>query len=756
MVSFMKSKSLNLDKWFFHYGDIKKWDDERLSDIMHYHDTTQAGGRLGDEAYWKNNNEWISVTVPHDWCCELKADPKYDPANGYKERNVGWYYTEIDIPEGDFVTMLSFDGVANQCEVYVNGVLAIRNFSGYTGFECDISDYILEGKKTTIVVRASIEQWEGWWYEGGGIYRAATVWFKNKVHIKNMETFINPILKGDNLWDLQIQSKICNFTQGIADVRLIYKLTDNKGNIVFEANNIEQCATKENFITVNFDVDNPLLWSPETPVLYNMSISLVVDADIVDEENISIGFRNIKWISDEGMYLNGEYYRINGICCHQDHGGVGTAVSEDIARYRIKKLKGMGANAYRCAHHNPSKELLKVCDEEGLLVLAENRHFCTSNEVISQVEYLTKNCRNHPSVFAYTLFNEETHWQHEIRGKKMAEKLKAVVDKLDGTRAVTAAINYKICDKDNASEVLDIAGLNYQTDEYQNYHKIHKNKVIMGTENAPIYATRGVYVQNDEKQIFNCYGDVHPRFSQSLVETMEAMYAAPWVAGVFLWSGFDYRGEPTPYRWPTVLSHWGLTDVCGFEKDTYYFVKAYYSKDPFVHILPHWNHSKGDTVRVAIFTNCSEVTLTLNNIRIGTKKVYHHIAEFSVPFEEGILTAEGIYGETLVTECVMTTSKAEKISCEVIDGIADRIINVWLEDSNSNPIPTADNMINISLKGAVLIGSANGDPNANLDDKCTSVPLFSGKCQFIIRKNECKNAEIEISSCGFDTKKVII
>ena len=752
----MKTKKVNLEKWFFHYGDIKKWDDDRLNDIMLYHETTKAGGRIGNEEYWKNNNEWTTVTVPHDWCCELKADPKYDPANGYKERNVGWYYTEINVPSGDFVTLLSFDGVSNHCEVYVNGLLVVRNFSGYTGFECDISDYILEGEKATIAVCASIQQWEGWWYEGGGIYRPVSVYFKNKLHIKNMETFVKPILKDDNLWNLQIQSKVCNNTQEMVEAQLIYELKDSKGNVITNVSRADKFIKEENLITVDFDVDNPLLWSPDTPCLYNMSISLVSNTEILDEETISFGFRDIKWISEQGMYLNGNHYMIKGICCHQDHGGVGTAVSEDVTRYRIKKLKKMGANAYRCAHHNPSKELLKVCDEEGMLVLAENRHFSTADEVVSQMEYLTKNCRNHPSVFVYTLFNEETYWQHEIRGKKMAEKLKTIIDKLDGTRAVTAAINYKICDTGNASEVLDIAGLNYQVDEYQNYHKIYKHKIIIGTENAPIYATRGVYKQDDEKQVFNCYGDVHPGFAESLDDTMGAVENAPWVAGVFLWSGFDYRGEPTPYRWPTVISHWGLTDICGFEKDTYYIVKAYYSKEPFVHILPHWNHSKDDVVRVVVFTNCSDVTLFLNDVRIETKEVCHHRAEFSVRFEEGVLTAKGSCGEVIVTDCVKTTDKPEKLCFEVVDGETDKIINVWIEDKNGNIIPDADNMVDISVRGAILIGSANGNPNVNLNDKSSSVPLFSGRCQFIIRTKKDEKAEIVLSSLGFKSSKLII
>lgn len=752
----MKTKKVNLEKWFFHYGDIKKREDDRLNDIMLYHETTKAGGRIGNEEYWKNNNEWTTVTVPHDWCCELKADPKYDPANGYKERNVGWYYTEINVPSGDFVTLLSFDGVSNHCEVYVNGLLVVRNFSGYTGFECDISDYILEGEKATIAVCASIQQWEGWWYEGGGIYRPVSVYFKNKLHIKNMETFVKPILKDDNLWNLQIQSKVCNNTQEMVEAQLIYELKDSKGNVITNVSRADKFIKEENLITVDFDVDNPLLWSPDTPCLYNMSISLVSNTEILDEETISFGFRDIKWISEQGMYLNGNHYMIKGICCHQDHGGVGTAVSEDVTRYRIKKLKKMGANAYRCAHHNPSKELLKVCDEEGMLVLAENRHFSTADEVVSQMEYLTKNCRNHPSVFVYTLFNEETYWQHEIRGKKMAEKLKTIIDKLDGTRAVTAAINYKICDTGNASEVLDIAGLNYQVDEYQNYHKIYKHKIIIGTENAPIYATRGVYKQDDEKQVFNCYGDVHPGFAESLDDTMGAVENAPWVAGVFLWSGFDYRGEPTPYRWPTVISHWGLTDICGFEKDTYYIVKAYYSKEPFVHILPHWNHSKDDVVRVVVFTNCSDVTLFLNDVRIETKEVRHHRAEFSVRFEEGVLTAKGSCGEVIVTDCVKTTDKPEKLCFEVVDGETDKIINVWIEDKNGNIIPDADNMVDISVRGAILIGSANGNPNVNLNDKSSSVPLFSGRCQFIIRTKKDEKAEIVLSSLGFKSSKLII
>jgi len=754
MVNLMKTESLNIDKWFFHYGEIKKCNDKWLSDIMYYHYTTKAGGRTGHEEYWKNNNDWTRVSVPHDWNCDLKSNPKCDPAGGYKERNVGWYYTEIDIPDEDAVTILSFDGIANQSEVYVNGILAARNFSGYTGFECDISDYVVKGEKTTIAVRVSNEQWEGWWYEGGGIYRPATVWFKNKVHLKNMETFVKPILNEDGIWKVQIQSTVCNYTQKTVDVQLIYKFTDSKENIISELKHTAEIGKDENIITVDFDAETPLLWSPENPVLYNVDITLVIGDNIVDEETVAFGFRDIKWVPDEGMYLNGKHYMINGICCHQDHGGVGVALSEDLTRYRVNKLKGMGANAYRVAHHNPSKELLKVCDELGMLVLAENRHFGTSDEIISQVEYLAKNCRNHPCVFAYSLFNEETKWQQEARGKNMARKLKAIVDKIDGTRTVTAAINHQICEKGNASEVLDIAGLNYQIDAYKSYHEIYKDKVILGTENAPTYATRGVYKQDDEKQVFNSCGDVHPSFSQSLIETMDARDASPWVAGVFLWSGFDYRGEPTPYEWPSVLSHWGFADICGFEKDTYYLVKAYYSNKPFVHVSSHWNHKKGDTVRVMVFTNCSEVALSVNGIKTERKQVCQHRTEFFVPFEEGVLIAEGYIGETVVRDCVKTAGAPAKLCYELIDGTIDKIINVWIEDNNGVIIPEADNTISLLLSGAELLGSANGNPNADMDGRNSSVPLFSGKCQFIVRAGG--KATAELLSSGFKNQKILL
>ena len=600
----MESANYNLelkDGWRFHLGDV-----ERLKNIpiSRAHRCCQAGGAVIELDMFKDEAAWKEVVIPHDWLTEQPLDQNADAAGGFKYRGTGWYYLTFQLPDTPIEkARLVFDGVLGNSPVYVNGVTAGRNFSGYNRFSCNIEDYLLPGKENVIALYVDARRFEGWWYEGAGLYRRVYIEFRENARFEPEKCFIRGEQAEDG-WNAVAELEL----SGI----------DEKVNMTINAC-LQDAQKKEiacieiparNHTNINLKIPEADLWTPESPHLYTFCCELKKEGAVVDCVCASVGLRTVEWKADKGMYLNGKRYRVKGICCHQDHAGVGAAMTKEIMEYRMSKLKQLGINAYRVAHHAPTDELLDICDRLGMLVMVENRHFAVSEDVFKQLDALVCLSRNHPSVFLYSLFNEEP-WQKEERGRRMAEKMRSRILSLDHTRAITGAQNGGTLEKANASDALDVIGVNYFLADYDATHRRAPQKVMIGTENCPTYATRGVYKSDKDKQIFANYGDEWGDFSESLEETMETVASKPYVAGCFAWCGFDHRGEPTPYGWPSVVSHWGFHDDCGFAKDTAYLLAAWYRDELCVHLLPHWNWKTGEVVRVCVYTNADTAELFL-------------------------------------------------------------------------------------------------------------------------------------------------
>ncbi len=736
------------DGWQFCLGDVQRW--KRVDQGVSYN-TTKAGHELGDLKVFLEENPWEPVAMPHDWCTELPADPEASPANGFKPRWIGWYHTVFELPDmaDDTFVCLEFDGVMGESVVYVNGVIAVRSESGYTPFSADISDYVLPGENR-IAVSVDTTRQEGWWYEGAGIYRPVRIRIRPAVHLAYGGIFAKPV-REDGRWTLCVSAEVENTAETPEAFSLALCLKDAEGTPAAAwtaAGQTSPFGTES--IETGCAVDAPQLWSPDTPYLYTLECTLRVGETVTDTQTLRVGFRDIEW-TDHGMFINGVKTPLRGICCHQDHGGAGIAVGTSLTRWRVQRLREMGCNAYRWAHNCPSGELLDACDELGMLVMAENRHFRTSDEVMGQIDALVRLSRNHPSVFLYSLFNEEG-WQREKRGRKMAAKLRRRIRMLDDTRPVTAAMSGGILEPDNASDALDVTGLNYFIDEIPVYAARHPGKPMAGTENGPIFATRGVYESDEASQVFDAYGLHHARFGQAADETVQAIRAVPQAAGQFFWGGFDYRGEPSPYEWPSVFCHWGFMDCCGFEKDIFYMLKSYYSDEtaPMVHLMPHWNWQEGKTVRVCAMTNCQAVRLFLNGRPLGCKTVEANRAEWAVPFEPGVLRAEAeLHGVTVCDE-VRTAGAPARL--EVIDAAPPEaydctILNVRLLDADDIPVPDIGAEVSFEVLRGKLIGTGNGDPNGVRPDRAASLPLFSGRCQALIRP-DAGAAEVLVRCAG--------
>lgn len=730
----MAATCVNLDNgWRFHLGEPKRWD--RLDHQVCY-DMTKAGSEVGDMRVFLEENEWQEVSMPHDWCTALASDPAAMPSNGFKPRTVGWYYLSFDVPayEEDAQLLLEFEGVMGESRVYVNGTYAMCNQSGYTGFFADVSDLVQPGENH-LVLYVDNRRWEGWWYEGAGIYRPVRLLVLPGVHIAHLSPFAHAEKEGE-AWMVQLSATIANSTGTTAERTVCLRILDAEGRVMGHSEQkIHVDAHGEASWQDRLPVPSPALWTPEEPCLYQVRMELQEDGKTTQTQELPLGFRQITWTTDRGMLLNGVPTRVKGICCHQDHAGVGIAVPGALDRYRVGQLKRMGCNALRCAHNAVSESLLSACDELGMLVMAENRRFNSSEEALHELDSLVLRARNHPSVFLYSLFNEEP-WQAEQRGFRIARRMLRRVRRLDDTRAVTAAMNGGVLTERNASDVLDVAGMNYFIDDYMKYAERCPDRAMIGTENGPIYATRGVYKTDEAAQVYDSYGQIHAPFGQALEDTMEKAAQAPHVAGIFMWGGFDYRGEPQPHEWPSVFSHWGFHDNCGFPKDTAYLLGSYYLEQPMVHLLPHWNWQQGEQVRVCAFTNCEAVSLWLNGRELGTRQAVRNRAEWTVPFEPGELTVTARQGETAVADSVRTAGSPAALVLEDVTPKGRRdacILNLDLVDAHGTHVPEGTYEVQFQVENAVILGVGNGDPNGTQKDCASSTPTFKGRCQLIVK-----------------------
>lgn len=719
---------LLLDKgWKFHLGEVK-----RFAGFTHdtLYGTAKAGGNLGHTQTFTEENDWQDVRMPHDWLTALPYDKEAPASHGFKRRGTGWYYITFPLDATPIAcARLVFEGVLGAATVYVNGTVAARNFSGYNRFTCEIAPYLKAEAENMIALHVDGTEWEAWSYEGAGLYRPVFIEFREKTHFCTDDCFVRGEEK-DGTWRVLADIGTKNAEDGVT---LSASLTDPDGMVIAKA---ERPAGA--MADICFTVPHAALWSPETPLLYRFQCVLQRDGRVLDRFSAAVGLRSIVWDTNEGMLLNGKRYRVKGICGHQDHGGVGAAVTPALMEYRILRLKRLGINAYRCAHHAVPAVFLEICDRLGMLVMVENRHYSISEDTKKQLEALVRVARNHPAVFIYSLFNEEP-WQKDRRGYLMAKQMREWVRALDDTRATTGAMNDGATNEPNASDALDVIGLNYCLKRYDAIRERTPTKAILGTENCPTLATRGELATDAARQVFDGYGEVSPAFSETMEEIMLRAESTPYMAGCFVWSGFDSYGEPHPHLWPSICSHWGMMDLCGFEKDTAHLLAAWYKDEICVHLLPHWNHKSGQTVRVMAFTNADTAELFLNGRSLGTVMVQNRRAEWQVPFEAGTLRVCARRGKNELCDEVCTAAAPARVLLENVTPAEDgktRIVNICVTDTSGTPAPDFDGMARLLTRGPRVIGVCNGDPNGLQPLSGDTVPLFHARAQVLLTADE--------------------
>jgi beta-galactosidase len=738
-----------------------------------------------------DDSAWRAVDLPHDWAVELPfVDAPKLPTHGakplgrdYPETSVGWYRRAFDLPASDSGKRIAveFDGVFRNAMVVFNGFYVGKNFSGYAPFRFDLTDFANFGGKNVLTVRADATLGEGWFYEGAGIYRHVWLTKTAPVHVAQWGAFVKSEIHGTTAV-LSISTEVENESDHEASCRVISRIVDAKGNVVATGRSEPGRVTAWNGRTFESQatVERPLLWSVEEPHLYGLMATLESDGNVVDRQETTFGIRTIRFDADKGFFLNGKPTKLKGTCNHQDHAGVGSALPDRLQYYRVEQLKEMGSNAYRTSHNPPTAELLDACDRLGMLVMDETRMMSSDPEGLSQLERMIRRDRNHPSVVIWSLGNEEPS-QGTPRGAHIVASMKRLTRKLDPTRPVTMAMNWGW--GKGVSRVVDVQGFNYagaggnggvnMGKNIDDFHAKFPQQPTVGTESTSDYSTRGIYVTDKEKGYVSAYDLNHPGYTLTLEGCWKVFAERAFVAGSFGWTGFDYRGEPSPYGWPCISSHFGAMDTCGFPKDNYFYYQSVWGSKPILHVFPHWNWAgrEGQEIDVWCYTNLDSVELFLNGESLGAKPVEKNShLQWNVKYTPGTLEARGSKnGEIVLTNKRQTTGTPHGIILRPdrpsisADGEDVSVIAAEIVDAHGQVVPIALNEVSFQIDGpGRLIGVGNGDPSCHEPDKPASVSeakrsAFNGLCAaFVQALKKPGTIRVSASSLGLVSGSVLL
>ncbi|MGD0471113.1 MAG: beta-galactosidase GalA [Terriglobales bacterium] len=732
--------------------------------------------KTGDFKFAKagfDDSGWRALDLPHDWAVELPFVHD-DGGNGdsslrshgykplgrrYPETSVGWYRREFEIPASDLGRRIwvEFDGGFRDVLVFVNGCFIGRNDNGYAPFRFDLTDFLAYGAKNYIVLRVDASFGDGWFYEGAGIYRHVWLTKTDAVHLGKWESVVRSTVNEDSA-ELSLSTVVQNESTQAVSARVSWKILDASGATVAAAESPAQSIPVGGSSTypATARLANPALWSVDEPNLYSAIVTVEADGNVRDAERITFGVRTAVFDADKGFFLNGKLLKIQGTCNHQDHAGVGAALPDRVQSFRLAVLREMGCNAVRTSHNAPTPEWVDACDRMGVMMMCETRQMSSSSEGMQQLELMVKRYRNSPSIIIWSIGNEEWLLQDTMaeQGARIAADMVNLCHKLDPTRVVSAPVNGD--NEKGLSVPLDIIGFNYNSRKYpEPFHRKYPKRPIYGSETSSAISTRGEYTTDRLRNTVNCYNGVVP-----WGETPEGWWTfygtQDWEAGGFAWTGFDYRGEPTPYGWPSINSQFGIVDMCGFPKDYFYYYKAWWRKEPSLHLFPHWNwHGReGDEIPVWVYSNLDEVELVVNGKSVGRQKVPHlgHV-EWKVRYEPGVIEAHGLKdGKIVLTDKRETTGPTASIRLTAdrteinADGEDVAILQVEALDDEGRPVPTADNNIAFNISGpGTLIGVGNGNPNCQESDKDPKRSLFNGLAQVIIRSTK-RPGEIHVEA----------
>jgi beta-galactosidase len=739
---------LSLDLgWRFHLGDIPM-------PVPHTGDqsyaSTKAGAAGGAAGLRYDASSWRKLDLPHDYVVEGPFVETANVAQGYRPKGVAWYRRTLRLDPADQGKHLElqFDGVATNATVWVNGNVVAHSWSAYSSIYIDITAFARFGDElNAIAVRVDADPLEGWWYEGGGIYRHAWLVKRPPVHLITDGVYAHPRQGPDGRWVIPVEATIANIGESAANAEVEVVLVDPDGRPVAQGRTSVSAPPLEGAVAkLALQVAEPRLWSIETPTLYQVRTTVRLAGAASDEAVTLCGFRTQRFDADKGFFLNDKPVKIQGVCIHQDHAGLGVALPDSIIDFRLRRLKALGCNAIRSSHNAPTRELLDAADRLGFLVMDENRLFNTSPDYLRLVAWMVRRDRNHPSVILWSVFNEEP-LQGRREGYEMVRRMAAVVKRLDTTRPVTAAMNSGMFSPKNVSQAVDVVGFNYQIAVYDPFHAANPAKPMTSSEDTSAVSTRGEYATDMNAHLLTSYDDVARPWGATHRAAWKAIAMRPFVAGAFVWTGFDYRGEPQPFEWPTASSSFGIMDLCGFEKAAFYIHQAQWVKDrPVLHLIPHWNWPgrEGQPIRVVAMSNTDTVALMLNGKLIGEQNVDpFEMNEWEVGYAPGRLEAVGKTAGKVVAHALVETTGAPvalRLTADLNslagDGRDATPVTVEAIDARGRAVPTANLPVSFEIEGGRIIGLGNGDANSHEPEKGAARRLYNGLAQVIVQAEE--------------------
>lgn len=734
-----QTTSLN-EGWKFSFGNAASPEKDFGAGTEYFNYLTKAHSIHNTGPYTEefDDSAWTPVTLPHDWVAALPYATEASHSHGYKtvgykypETSVGWYRRtlSIDPEKAGRHFRLRFDGIFRSADVWFNGFWLGKEPSGYAVQTYDITPYLDFSKENVICVRADATLEEGWFYEGAGIYR--DVWLEETGPIHPLPGGIWTYWTGSML-QVNIELENSGLERHIENI--FFRLLDEDGTPVWSHKviiNLPPQGQSRQFAPIQTPIESPHLWSPEDPYLYTLETTIGEDV-----YRTPVGLRTARFTADEGFLLNGEKLILKGVNLHQDHAGVGAAITDELYEWRLRQLQKLGVNAIRCSHNPAAPALLDICDRLGILVIDENRLMGINDHHRRELENMVRWGREHPSVILWSMGNEEWGLENDVRGIAIVLQMQNFVHQLDPSRQTTAG---------NAGgaaliEGLQVHGYNYIVqNDVENRHARRPEWSIYGSEETTGCGTRGIYYPEEGRM--PAINRTH-EYENVIERGWKFYHDNPWTGGLFYWTGFDYRGEPNPLSYPAVSSEFGILDYCGFWKDEAWYLQSWWTQEPVLHVLPNWNLSghEGEEVDIWVYSNCEEVQLTVNGRRMGRKAMPRdgHLS-WKATYRPGKVVAEGyVKGKRVLREVLETTGPAAQLEATV-----ERVgrLSVWtirVADAKGRTVPDACPMVSLKLEGnGRILGAGNGDPSyrgpeQSADGKTLQIPAFNGYLQVLV------------------------
>ena len=729
--------------------------------------------------------KWRRLDLPHDWSIEGTFSEKHPTTfnQGALPAGIGWYRKTFLVPAAskDKRVFINFDGIYRNSEVWINGHHLGKRPNGYVSFQYELTPYLKFGREKNVIsvkVDNSLQP-NSRWYTGSGIYRNVWLETTNKIAVDGSESFITTTCADNKQAFIGIQTRIMNTSAKAQWVEMVHEIYDAAGVLIESVKSrgrylIPEGGAHHSAVSA---VRHPKLWSVDKPYIYKAVIKILANGRLIDRYEISFGIRYFNFDPEKGFSLNGKRMKILGMCMHHDLGALGAAVNKRAIERQLQLLKAMGCNAIRTAHNPPAPELLDLCDRMGFIVMDEafdmwrkrKNKFDYSIDFDEwhkrDLEDMVRRDRNHPSVFIWSIGNEIRE-QFDSSGTALAAELVRTVKDIDPTRPVTCALTENDPQKNfiYQSHALDLLGFNYKLNDYPELPKRFPGAKFIATETVSGLATRGHYdMPSDSNRHWppdakpfksgnpdytvSAYDHVFAYWGATHEQSWNAIRANDFMAGTFVWSGFDFLGEPVPYHWPARSSYYGVIDLAGFPKDVYYMYQSEWTDKPVLHVFPHWNWKAGDTVDVwAYYNHADEVELYLNGTSLGTKTKRGDSLHvwWRVKYEPGILKAiSRKNSRPVLTKEIRTAGKPAKIELTADRKILKAggedlsFITVNIVDAKGHPVPFADNLVKFEVKGEGVIAGVDNGYEASMESfRASQRKAFNGRCLVIVRTTE--------------------